>query len=165
MEVKKSQTPPVKRPRTTLDCTGSPSPTKQSFKAGTAVDAILKKYATQGVNPNDVGLFSANVAHHGQFGVQPTLDYHDMLEKVIRAENWFKSLPSALRERFGHDVGQVLAFMANPQNTAECVKLKLFREDPKPDPVNTQTSNPHPSTSTSKTPEKPAEPAKSGENK
>lgn len=157
MEVKK---PEVKTPRTKLDCSGSPSPVKQSFKAGTAVDAILKKYATQGVNPNDVGLFSANVAHHAEFGVQPTLDYHTMLNEVLRAEKWFSALPSALRDRFGHDVGQILAFMAKPENAAECVKLKLFREDPKP-AVNPPPSSPPPPS----TPEKPAEPAKAGENK
>lgn len=160
MEVKKSQTSAGKVPRVTLDCTGSPSPVKQSFKAGTAVDAILKKYATQGVNPNDVGLFSANVSHHGEFGVQPTLDYHEMLGEVLRAEKWFSTLPSGLRDRFGHDVGQILAFMANPANKAECVKLKLFREDSKP------AAPPAPSPSTPPpAPETPAKPATAGENK
>lgn len=132
------------RRSTKIDFTNTTSLTKQAFAKGTRVDSILKKYATQGVNPNDVGLFRANVAQQ-PFGVaDTTLDYQQQLNRIIRIQDYFKKLPSGIREKFAHNPANMLTFMADKRNLQECIKLGLIiKEEPvKTDPKNTDGKPP-----------------------
>lgn len=107
------------------------SKTKQSFKASTRIDNVLKKYGALGVDANNVGLFQQHVAQM-PYGVQPDRDYQQQLNKVIRAKEYFDALPSAIREKFRHDPANMIAFMADPKNAKECMKLGLFSS---PEPI------------------------------
>lgn len=124
-----------------LDFSGTTSRTKQSFAQGTRVDAILKKYATQGISPNDVGLFRDHVNGHMTFGVQPDYDYQTQLNQVIEIQERFKRLPSALRARFRNDPGLMLRWITDPKNLEEATKLGLLtppetkKEEPTAPPV------------------------------
>lgn len=110
--------------------------TKQSFRDGTKVDRILKKYAALGVDPNDVGMFQQSVAGM-EFGIaDTTYDYQYQLNKINEVKENFARLPSRIREKFRNDPGRMLRFMSDPKNVAECVELGLFRKDPEaPPPV------------------------------
>lgn len=106
-----------------------PSLTRQSPKAGCAIDAILKMYATKGVSPTDVGVFMTQAAQ-APYGVQPSTDYQMMLNEVIRVQDYFDSLPSRVRERFRHDPKNMVDFLADPKNHEEAAKLGLVERKP-----------------------------------
>lgn len=125
----------ITRKRVQIDFTDAPTRTRQAPKAGTQIDAILKRYATQGVSPNDVGVFFQQVASM-PFGVQPGTDYQEALNGVIRVENYFMSLPSRIREKFGHKAQNMINFIADPANLEEARELGLVSKEPvKPAPV------------------------------
>lgn len=117
---------------------GVPSMTKQSFRDGTKVDRILKKYAAQGISPDNVGLFQRSVANM-EFGVaDTTYDYQTQLNKINEVKEYFAALPSRIREKFRNDPARMLRFMSDPANMDECVKLGLFRgpeKEKKADPA------------------------------
>lgn len=117
-----------------IDFRNAPSATKQSFRDGATVDSILKKYATFGVSPNDVGLFQQQTAqmHFGVADMQR--DYQSQLNGVLKIKAYFAALPSRLRDFFKHDPQNMLDFMANPKNREKCEEFGLF-EKSKPDAV------------------------------
>lgn len=118
--------------RVVLRMEGVRSMTKQSFASSVTVDSILKKYATLGVNPNDVGLFRQGVASM-PYGISDTsLDYQQQFHRMKELEAYFKRLPSGIRERFGHSPAKLLDFMADPANKTECEELGLFVKPEKP---------------------------------
>lgn len=53
-------------------------------------------------------------------------NYQECLDMLMAAEDQFASLPSAMRERFGNDPGQLLEFLGNESNREEAVKLGLL---------------------------------------
>jgi phage internal scaffolding protein len=106
-----------------------PSKARQSAYQGTEIDAILKKYATAG--PEAFGVYLSQLPAR-PYGVQPSTDYQNMLNEVIKVENYFMALPSRLRERFGHNAQNMIDFIADPRNLEECRKLGLVA---KPDPI------------------------------
>lgn len=136
---------PRKRNRVRLDCSNDPSKTRQAPKAGTQIDAILKKYATQGVSPNDVGVFFQSAASM-PYGVQPSTDYQEALNGVIRVENYFNSLPSRIREKFGHKAQNMINFVADPANLEEARKLGLVSKVEEADPAPAPTPEKKPET-------------------
>lgn len=107
------------------------SQTKQSFKDGCKIDNILRKYGTVGLDPNDVGIHSARVAQM-PFGKSDTqLDYQAALNAVVETQAYFARLPSTIREKFNHEPANLVAFMSNPKNMDECVKMGIFRKEEK----------------------------------
>lgn len=112
-----------------IDFKGEVSMTKQSFRDGTRVDQILKKYATLGVDGNDVGLFQRNMARE-PFGLDIGRDYQAQLNKVIAIKEYFGRLPSRVRDFFQHEPANMLEFMANPKNKERCVEFGLFPAAP-----------------------------------
>lgn len=132
---------------TKLDFTGTVSKTKQAFKHGTQVDNILKRYATMGVDANDVGLFQRHVAQSNYGIADTTLDYQAQLNRVIKVQEYFRRLPSSTREKFRNDPANMIAFIADPKNKTEAIKLGLVadpttnkdekKDDKKPEPAKT----------------------------
>lgn len=109
---------------------GVESRTKQAFRDGTKLDSILRKYATIGVDPNDIGVFRQTMAG-ATYGVADTShDYQVMLNRVNYVQEYFARLPSRIRDRFANDPARMLDFMADKRNIDECVKLGLFRATP-----------------------------------
>lgn len=112
--------------RKAISFQNAPSMTKQSFRDGTRVDAVLKRYATQGVDANNVGLFQQSVASQ-KFGIaDTTYDYQTQLNKLNAVKEYFARLPSRLRDFFRHDPANMLEYMANPGNIEKCVEMGLF---------------------------------------
>lgn len=110
----------------------SPSKVKPEFLDGTRLDSILKRYRTSGGDMREfVGRARAHLALQ-PFGAQEIPDYTVQLQRVVEVESYFRSLPSALRAQFDNDPHQMVTFMANPANLAECVKLGLIAADKKP---------------------------------
>lgn len=108
--------------------------TKQSFKKGTGIDQILKQYQTLGVN--DLGLrlhSSVNSMAFGNF--DSARDYQTKLNTVIRVNEYFKRLPSGIRDQFQNQPGRMIDFMSDPKNHKACQDLGLFpKDEPKETP-------------------------------
>lgn len=99
------------------------SMTQQSFKDMTDVNLIMKKFLRGGPLPvsSDARAVFMDVSHG--------MDYREVLERTMEAQEAFDSLPSDMRARFGHDVANVLDFVGNPANYNEAVKLGLIDGD------------------------------------
>lgn len=110
---------------------GTESKTVQHYRDGTQVDSILKKYATMGVDSNNAGLFRQGVARM-PYGMENPLhfDYQGQLNAIVKVNSYFESLPSRMRDQFGHDPANMLKFMADPKNADECRKMGLFETVP-----------------------------------
>lgn len=98
-------------------------PTEQQHKDKVDVNNIVKKYQAGGPWPVS-----------GKQGVYADLtsitDYQDMLESVRFAQNAFESLPAQIRDRFQNDPENMLAFLQNPANKEEAIKLGLVQSEP-----------------------------------
>lgn len=96
------------------------SMTQQQFKDECDVNNIVAKYKRTG-----------EITHLARTsGVYADLtkitDYHTMINQIQEAQKAFMTLPAAVRLRFQNDPGQLLAFMQDPKNYEEGVKLGLF---------------------------------------
>lgn len=92
--------------------------TKQSFKAECDINTIMARYMKTGLLEH----VRADVA---QYLDVTGADYQDAQNLVAGAKSMFHSLPSHIRSKFENDPAQLLAFMENPANAAEAVKLGL----------------------------------------
>ncbi|QCQ84895.1 DNA pilot protein [Blackfly microvirus SF02] len=117
-----------------------PSMTKQSFVDECDINNILAEYKTSGqlkhINEK---------AAQGVYADLPNgLDFQESLNTVIRAEESFATLPSAVRARFGNDPEQFLTFMADPANQDEAIKMGLAQDNrpTPPEPLAVRITNP-----------------------
>lgn len=62
--------------------------------------------------------------------------YENAVNIVADAMSKFESLPSDLRHRFNNDPKQLLAFVNNPANKDECIKLGFLKPDIVSDDIN-----------------------------
>lgn len=108
-----------------------PSATKQEFKAECDINNILKQYKATGM--------IRHIAAQGPIyaDLPSDIDFQGSLNMVLEAQTAFGTLPSKIRERFANDPRRFLAFMADPSNLDEMVKLGLAKkteEAPPPPP-------------------------------
>lgn len=115
--------------RPTLACDPDSSETSQEFLAECDINTIMRRYARTGQLPN----VNMNPAYAD---VSDLPDYLDALNIVIEAQHNFAELPAKLRERFNHDPGQLLAFLADKANLDEAVQLGLVNAPPAPAPTS-----------------------------
>lgn len=108
-------------------CDG-PSLTKQSESDSCDVNKIMKQYERTGYLPpsSDPGFFA---------DVSTVPDYQAALAIVARAEEVFSSLPAEFRAKLDNDPAKYLAWVADPVNHAEMVKLGMIVEPAAPAPV------------------------------
>lgn len=105
-----------------------PSQTKQAFRAGSTVDAILKKYSMLGATPNQViDIFSAGIAQQ-PYGIQRAHDYQRELNQVVAVQQYFEGLPATTRDKFRNDPHAMLTWLSDAKNHDEARKLKLLPE-------------------------------------
>lgn len=118
-----------------------PSRTQQQFRDQVNVNSIMAKYKKTGLidhvrdNP---GTYSDMT----QIG-----SYQDALQKVINAQQTFETLPSNLRQKFGHDPQQLITFLSDDKNYDEAVQLGLViqKEQPQtPAAPSKKTKTPEP---------------------
>jgi len=103
------------------------SRTKQQFKLECDINTIMKKYEKTGL--------ITHVKEGGTYGDFTNVsDYHSALNQVIEADEAFMTLPASTRKKFNNDAAQMIAFLDDPKNDEEAIKLGL-KAKPIQDPV------------------------------
>lgn len=96
---------------------------QQQFKDHCDLNKIVAKYKTTGR--------WQEVVMAGKGGVYADIssigDYQESVEKVLKANNAFMTLPAEIRVRFNNDPGELLEFIQDPRNFEEGKKLGLFK--------------------------------------
>lgn len=89
-----------------------PSRTEQHHKDSCDINLIVKR-----MKPHEMQQLIARNAAAGMYTDLPdNTDYQTALDTVREAGHAFDSLPSQVRERFGHDPARFLAFATDPAN-------------------------------------------------
>ena len=109
-----------------------PPRTKQSDKEGCDIHTILRRIEQGGMLPE-------MMRQNPQYGDFSTVkDFQTSMDIVFKAQEQFEALPAAVRDKFDHDPAKMLAFVADPRNAGELVKLGLAlpkkAQDEKPAP-------------------------------
>lgn len=99
--------------------------TKQAYEGETNINNILRKYKLTGVLPQSS---KTALAQFGDFSKIPS--YKESLEHVLRAQDMFNELPSAVRNRFRNDPEQLIDFLGDKNNRDEAIKLGLIEVKP-----------------------------------
>lgn len=113
---------PTSRP--VVDCSKDKGKTKQTFKDQVDPNKMAETFKRSGLLPNlrEGELRYVDVSEVG--------DLHTALTRVREAERAFLNLPSKIRERFGGDPAQMIAFLQDPKNKKEGQELGLLKPDP-----------------------------------
>ena len=116
-----------------------PSMTKQEFVAECDINNIIKQYSTSGV----IRHISERAATGQYLDLPDNIDFQESLNMVHQAQSAFATLPSSVRSRFQNDPAEFLAFMADPANQDEIIKLGLATDSrpppAPPEPVQKKT--------------------------
>lgn len=89
-------------------------------------------------------------------------DYQLSLNQVMAAQESFEALPSNIRARFQNNPGALLAFLEDPKNQEEAVKLGLINAPPPPQPKAAPAASGGPGGADPKTDPPKADSGKSG---
>jgi len=109
-----------------------PSKTDQTQQEHCDVKNIMKKY---GNNINNV--IPPNRGVYADISELPT--YQQSLHILRDAQNSFSSLPAQVRKKFDNDPGEMMKFLADPNNNEEAQKLGLkITPPPKPEPTEAE---------------------------
>ncbi len=84
--------------------------TKQTFKAETDINTILKKFSAKGV----ISHLAKYKPEYGEFGGD--YDYAQSLQKLDQGMGIFMALPAEVRREFDQDPGQFFTFVNDPKN-------------------------------------------------
>lgn len=111
--------------------------TQQNMRDEVNVNTILRKYTR-------TGLITHLSRQPGAYlNLPDQMDFQDAWHLVHQAHEDFDRLPSDLRKRFDNDPGKFLAFMHDPANREEAVKLGLIpAEAAPPEPMAVRVVNP-----------------------
>ena len=117
--------------RPVLDMSKSVDKTQQGFRDECDINTILRKMA-KGVLPVERSV------SYGDFASAPS--FEQALTLINVAKDQFSSLSADTRARFNNDPARFLAFVNDPSNNEEMIKLGLAsrHQDPLPDPVLTE---------------------------
>lgn len=107
-----------------IDCSVSPSLTKQAEKDACDVNLILNRFERTGVLPDMI----RQDGRYGDFSDVGT--YQEALNTVILAQEQFEALDAHVRDRFGNDPMKMLEFCSRSENLEEMVKLGLAVASP-----------------------------------
>lgn len=112
-----------------VDC---PSMTKQEFKNECDINNVIKQFKPHHM----AAMLQANLNSGLYEDLPDDTDYQAALHLIRDAEKTFNTVPSKVRERFGHDPSAFFAFVNNPANLEELRSLGLAKpEPPAPTPV------------------------------
>lgn len=122
MVVKRKVYSSLNPPESVAQISDEPSLTKQSFAADADINTIMERYAKTGylVDPLNP---STRKPQFDDFSSVP--DFQEAQEIVARSCEMFDDLPSKLRDRFNNDPLDLLAFMSDPANHEEAIKLGI----------------------------------------
>lgn len=105
---------------------GEETRTQQNMASETDVNAIMRKYEKTGI----LSHVARYAGQYGDFSAVP--DYKTGLEMIMAADEMFASLPARIRDRFGNDPAQFIAFAQDPENLDEMRKMGLAPEQAEP---------------------------------
>lgn len=105
-----------------------PSRTKQDFLDQCDINNIIKAFKLTG----QVSHISAKAAQGAFLDLPDQMDFQESIATVERAQAAFLALPAAIRDRFGSRPADFLAFVSNPANADELVKLGIRNPPPRP---------------------------------
>lgn len=91
---------------------------KQSFKDECDINNIMRRFQNTGV----IDHLSQRPAMYGEI---PELDFAGAMGIVVEARERFQALPAVVRDRFDNDPAKLLAFVQNPDNRDEAIKLGI----------------------------------------
>lgn len=111
------------------------SRTEQQHVAEADINYIANRFMSTGELPQVLEMPLNN-----DFNVAP--DFQTAMNLIAKAKQEFMELPAKLRTRFNHDPGQLIAFMEDPENRDEAIKLG-FIEKPAIVPAPTTTGVTH----------------------
>lgn len=101
-----------------------PTLTQQQFLEESNINTIAERFGLTGMLP-----VNQRAPQYGDFcGVN---DFQSAMNAIRRAEESFMAMPALVRERFGHDPQQFLAFCEDPNNLEEARKLGLVTGGPR----------------------------------
>jgi len=123
----------------TGELTTMPSMTKQEFQHECDINNVVKQF-----KPHHMQQMLAANLQSGMYSDLPdSYDYQEALHLIKDANARFLTVPSKVRERFGHDPAAFLAFTQDPKNLDELRTLGLAKAAPKaPEPVEVKIINP-----------------------
>ena len=120
-----------------------PSRTEQHHRDSCDINLIVKR-----MKPHEMqALIERNAAAGMYLDLPDDLDYQSAIQTVMNAEASFLTLPSAVRDRFGHDPALFLQFATNPANLTELRSLGLAASSLPPPVPPPPTQAPNASTS------------------
>lgn len=94
---------------------------QQHFAEECDINNIMRQY-------EQTGLWTHVNQYQGEYGdFTDVVDYQTAYDVVLKADEMFSTLPAVVRARFENDPASFLAFVDNPANTDELVKLGLAR--------------------------------------
>lgn len=104
--------------------------TKQADRDRADIHKILARFQKTGLMPQ-------RIASPLPEGMPVVDDFMQAQNFVVQVHNYFDGLPVKLRQRFGHNPSEFLAFASDPENDAEMRKLGLRKpvELPAVEPV------------------------------
>ena len=103
---------------TGLSCPLEESVVQQQFAEDVDINTIVRRFGLTGTVPVvDVQPIVGGFAE--------VFDYQSALNAVLAAEEAFMQVPGDIRARFEHDAGKFLAFVDDPANADELVRLGL----------------------------------------
>lgn len=97
-----------------------PSCVKPEFQRESDINEILARYERTGELPVNAG-----AAVQGDF--TDAGDFHSSMIRVCEAQEAFDALPAKIRKRFNNDPAELIAFVSDPANESEAVKLGLAK--------------------------------------
>ncbi len=114
------------RPHPVVDCSDTPSRTKQSFKKEANINTIMKRYEQTGNLPEIAG----RIPQYGDFSNVGT--YQEALHQVEAGRQAFMALPAAIRDLVQNDPALFMAFVSDPENREQMIELGLIEPKAKP---------------------------------
>lgn len=104
---------------------GGVSMTHQEFADECDINKVLTKYQLTGVPPISKPMQSGDFSDIG--------DFAQVYARIHEAERLFSTVDARIRDRFGNDPRAFFAFVNDPANQSECLKLGLMQDNtPKP---------------------------------
>jgi len=94
---------------------------QQHFKEAADMNQIMAKYYKTG-QLTDPRLSNGRMPQFGDFrGV----DFRENQNKIAKIKEAFMAFPAGIRNRFQNDPSQMLDFIENPANEAECISMGI----------------------------------------
>ena len=92
--------------------------TQQQFAEECDINTIVRRFGLTGELPSGIAMPVS-----GDF--TNVTDFHTAMNLIRQSQEAFLELPAHVRERFQNDPGRVMAFLENPENREEAVKLGM----------------------------------------